>query len=82
MSAITRPDTAPLSFEERFLLAMDRCAMVYEERDGFLSDDNVIDITDEFTTDLHPSVDDDWDRETPDRDRLAAALFAALTPPE
>lgn len=42
--------TTPTTYEARLAEAQRACAARYEERDAFLSDDDVVDIAGEFTT--------------------------------
>lgn len=75
------PITEPLSFDDRLLLAQERLVLTYAERDNFLSDDDVLDAADEFTTSVRSDDEDADDYYADDSDyvRLRAALFAFVT---
>lgn len=72
---MTRTDTAPLSFDDRFRLAVDQVAATFEARNGFLSDDDLLDAADAFTTD---TMDDDGFYFGGDYARLRDRLFDYL----
>lgn len=65
-----------LDFADRLLLAFEAARLQYERREGFLSDDDLLDLADAWTTDPEP----DWDAEDwaprPDREALIEALDA------
>lgn len=80
----------PLPFVARYELALEDARITYEARDGFISDDDILDISERWTTST-PLPEAEWDRivaetgEAPDpwvgadvyrlRDELFAAIF-------
>lgn len=70
-------ETFTLPFVERLLLAVEACMMRAEQRDGYLSDDDILDIALRFTTDEWRTTDDidPFDGELPDHDLLVDTLM-------
>lgn len=68
----------PLSFDERLELAHSSLVLTYERRDNFLSDDDVLDAADEWTTSEPYGDDDESDPNRDDYESLRDALFARL----
>lgn len=67
----------PLGFDDRLRLAYSDVVMVYEARDGFLSDDNVLDVAERWSVADFASDDEaGWD----DYEALRDALFTLLAP--
>jgi hypothetical protein len=66
-------NAACLPFAERVILAVCQAGMRYEQRDGFLSDDDVLDIAESWAWDGQGGEDFDW---------LVDALYAVLFPEE
>ncbi len=69
--------TAHLSFEDRLALAYAHLGVVFERRGNFLSDDDLLDAADLFTTSVFREDEADWS--DGDRERLIEALFALCT---
>lgn len=69
--------TAHLSFEDRPALAHAHLGVVFERRGNFLSDDDLLDAADLFTTSVFREDEADWS--DGDRERLIEALFALCT---
>ena len=66
----------PLPYEVRLMLAQEHATLIYERRDYFFSDDDLLDVASSWTT-------DDWQAEIQDDyARLARELEVALFPPE
>jgi hypothetical protein len=82
MSTPTYTGGTPMEFTDRLSLAQAKCQMVFQERDGFISDDDLLDIAQEFTiSDLvwaEDESEDDRDARLADRDGLIDALYAYL----
>lgn len=81
-------NTAPnLDFNDRFNFAIAYLQNRWDERDGFLSDSDVLDAAEAWTTDdlswlgsLDVMPSDEWvEAHTADYGRLKEALFAHLT---
>jgi hypothetical protein len=72
-----------LPFHDRVILAYEECRLVFERRDGFLSDDSVLDVAEAWTTDdLHHGFESDDPADWPsvdDYERLRDSLFELLT---
>lgn len=68
---------APLAFEDRLTLAHAHLAARYEARGNFLSDDDLLDAANLFTTSVFREDECDWS--DGDRERLVEALFALCT---
>ena len=65
---------SPLDFNDRLTLVHAHLAAVYERRGNFLSDDDLLDAADLFTTSVFREDEADWS--DGDRERLIEALFA------
>lgn len=81
--------TYTLPYEDRFILAHTALVMRYEQRDRFLSDDDVLDIANDWTTDdldfanldavCEASDATDWQALTADQEKLVNDLYAHIT---
>jgi hypothetical protein len=75
-----------LPYEARLIFAVEAVAKRFEDRDGFLSDDDIVDIAEDWTINL-PWTDDELlaaptmadVRPRPDYQRLLNALDTATT---
>ena len=67
-----------LSYGDRLMLAYEHAKMVFERRGGFISDDDILDLADDWTTDRRDDTyefitgDTDWEHL---RDDLHDAVF-------
>lgn len=78
---MNRPDATPLDLNDRILLAHEALGIVWAERGGFLSDDDVLDVCALWTTtDLDARyASDDLTWEPGDYEELTEMLFTILT---
>lgn len=72
--------TTTLTYPDRFLLALDYLRLRYQQRDGFLSDSDLMDASERWTTEQPDepgfySEDGDWQR-------LLNALYGVVFPAE
>lgn len=68
-----------LDFADRLLLALEGARLQYERRDGFISDDDLLDLADEWTTDTNETYLPEY---RADYSALVDALFESLTAEE
>lgn len=66
--------SATLSFADRLAVAIEATNLRWERREGFLSDDNLLDAADDYTVDEPWADDEDGLRHRPDYEALVAAL--------
>lgn len=66
------------SLADRSLLALTRLGMVADKRDGFFSDDDILDAICEFTTELAIFTPDEMPAEWGDYRCLSDAVWMAL----
>ena len=71
--------TAPLPFDDRYWLALEAVTMRYEERDEFISDDDLLDIAIAWTPGWDYDLDDIPEEVVAARDSLLEALYAAIS---
>lgn len=78
---MNRPDTSPLDLNDRILLAHTALGITWEQRDGFLSDDDVLDVCALWTTtDLDARyASDDVTWEPGDYDEMTSLMFVILS---
>lgn len=68
-----------LDFESRYWLALEAVTMRYEEREEFISDDDLLDIAIDWTPGWHYGLDDLPEKIVRERDALLEALYAAIS---
>jgi hypothetical protein len=67
--------TTALDLEDRILLGLTALTQVYFDRDRFISDSDLLDVAEQFTTDVPYAADEDpATRALDDYDALVAAL--------